>query len=449
MTTPTWQAGRLYPPGSLVRPTAAPAPTFNEVPNGDFEAGNTGWVYDGAFVITNSGDAFTGSWSLEFLGSAFGFHSCEMATDQAVLPGDSITARCQVQQGASSKGQVGGNITIIWMDAAHGFIRGDAGNVVNDGSGGAWHASTVTAVAPANARFAKLAVHVNRVGDNDPLWVDNVEWDYISRAVPEGLVFKAVQPKSGYSAATEPVWPNTTGVQVIDNEVIWEGVLTSRVIWEAQPILLSGAVEPNWPAQAGANVADNTIIWQAVTLRVEDPKCPNSKVVAKAGAKIYAADDDIVPYCATGNPLDWSSPNDAGFLPVGMNQAQGSNPVTLLNQYRKNLAVMSASGFQNWQVDPDPAQIELLDTMEGIGSVYHLAAQPVSNDLFYLSNQGVRTIGLSASANNLNAGDVGMPIDPLIETAMKTAEAAGVMPLSTYLPSKGQYWLIVNRVKTS
>jgi hypothetical protein len=444
MTTPVWQPGRLYPPGSLVQPSTRPAPVFEEIPNGSFEDGSNGWTLDSAFAVT-TGDHFTGTHALEFLGSAGGFHAAPMDTWQAVLPGDTITARCQVQQGASSKGQVGANITIYFVDAAFNPVNPAAwpsGNVVNDASSGAWLPSTVSAVVPAGVAYAKVAIHANRVANNKPLWIDAVEWDYVSRAVPPGLVFRATQATAGYSGATEPTWPNTTGVPVVDNEVTWEGVFTSRVTWQATPVLLSGATEPAWAAQVGANVADGTIIWKAVSLRIEDPKCPNSKIVAKGGGKIYVGDDDIGRYNATGNPRDWSSADDAGFLPVGMNQNRGSNPISLMNLYRKHLVVMTADQFQLWQIDPDPSLNELLDTKEGIGSVYHLAAQPVGDELFYLSNLGVRTVGLSASANNMAAGDIGMPIDPLVQQAMKVADGNATPPLGTYLPSMGQYWLM-------
>src|SRR5690606_22485058 len=164
------------------------------------------------------------------------------------------------------------------------------------------------------------------------------------------------------------------GVQVIDNDVIWEAVLLSRVVYEARPILRSGLTEPDWPESVGAFVVDNTISWETATRQVEE--APNSKVVAITASKVFAADGDIIRYSATVNPLDWSSPDNAGYLPSGLNQ-NGSNDTAVLNIYRSNLVAFSSSTFQNWQVDEDPANMALLDVMEGIGSTWQHAAQPV------------------------------------------------------------------------
>lgn len=106
--------------------------------------------------------------------------------------------------------------------------------------------------------------------------------------------------------------------------------------------------------------------------------------------------------------------------------------------YRGNLAVWSPSTFQVWQVDPDPAVMALLDAMEGIGSMHQQAVQPVSDDLFFLAALGVRTVSIAEGANNLAAGDVGVPIDVLVQAE---ANQPDVEPVASYYPSGGQFWL--------
>jgi hypothetical protein len=110
----------------------------------------------------------------------------------------------------------------------------------------------------------------------------------------------------------------------------------------------------------------------------------------------------------------------------------------VLAPYRSNLAAFNASSFQNWQVDPDPSAMAILDQMDGIGSTYQQAAQPVGTELYYLSQLGVRSVSVAAGSDNLAAGDVGMPIDPLVQAAMAGATST---PRAAYYPSAGQYWL--------
>ncbi len=269
------------------------------------------------------------------------------------------------------------------------------------------------------------------------IYMDTFSWS--SNIVgSSGLIYRAVQPSLGTSGNSEPTWPTTLGVQVVDNTVTWEAVTGVRITYEASPILKSGATEPTWPTEIGGAVSDNTISWIAQTRQVTE--APNSKVVAITASKVFAADEDIIRYSATVNPLDWTSENDAGYLPSGLNQ-YGSNFTAVLNTYRASLVSFSSSTFQNWQVDPDPANMSLLDSMEGIGSIYQQSAQPVAKDLFYLAALGVRTVGISVGSTNLVNGDAGMPIDPLIRAEISTLGLTGYTPRGLYYPSLAQYWL--------
>lgn len=268
-------------------------------------------------------------------------------------------------------------------------------------------------------------------------WSDppNVTLEAVGASIT--LTQGAGEGSSGLSGPSEPIWPTAVGETVADNEVIWEAVGVDSVTWEASSILTSGGVEPTWPTEPSSFVSDNNIAWETVPLRIEDENCPHTKVVAIAASKVFAGDTDIVRFCATLNARDWSSEDDAGFLPSGLQQ-KSQVGVDAMGVYRGNLAVWSASTFQVWQVDPDPSAMALLDAMEGIGSIHQQAVQPVSDDLFFLAALGVRTVSIAEGANNLAAGDVGVPIDTLVQVE---ANAVDVEPVASYYPSAGQYWL--------
>jgi hypothetical protein len=243
--------------------------------------------------------------------------------------------------------------------------------------------------------------------------------------------------EAGTSGYSEPVWPLDIGGTVKDGTVIWIAVAVDSVTWEASSVLTSGSSEPSWPTTPNAFVMDNNIAWETVPLRITDEKCPHSKVVAIAASKIFAGDTDVVRFSATLNARDWSTEDDAGFLPSGLQQ-KSQVGVDAMGVYRGNLAVWSASTFQVWQVDPDPAAMALLDAMEGIGSMHQQAVQPVSDDLFFLAALGVRTVAIAEGTNNLATGDVGVPIDTLVQTEVN---AGDVEPVASYYPGAGQYWL--------
>jgi hypothetical protein len=436
--TAAWVPGKTYVPGSLVRPASAPPVSQTQAINGYFEDGATGWDFSGSCALATSGGYGSPNCCIA-PGSTAGGEALNQAKFYGPA-GTSISATCMIQQGASDVDHTRGYVLIH-------FYRSDdyeigtpiKGNIVNDGRGGAWHPSTGAATFPAETSYARIGIYLYQ-NSADPIWGDNLVVSYAYQ-VPSGLVYKAVQPAPGKSGNGEPTWPLTLGVQVIDNEVIWEAVLATRITWEASPIMRSGATDPVWPTAPGGMVHDGDMDWIAVSSQITDKNCPNSKVVAIMASKVFAADKDIVRFSATVNPLDWTSSQDAGYLPTGLQQAN-SNDMAVLAPYRSNLTAFNASSFQNWQVDPDPSAMSLLDQMDGIGSSAQHAAQPVGNDLFYLSQLGVRSVGIAAGTDSLAAGDVGMSIDVLVRPAV-VADDTTLGPRATYYPSAGQYWLAV------
>lgn len=434
MPTPIWQPGTIYAPGSLVQPASAPPSQPDQVTNGGFESGNTGWTLAAGFSIGQFGNGthFQGTWSLQWdlTGEARAINN--NATE--VVPGQVINANCQVQQGASSSGDAGARVEVLWYDASDDFISASPGNLIDSGSNQTWKQSSVAAVAPANAAFARFSVSAFRTGGGDELWIDNCSWDAIVNGLPDGLVFRAVQAIAGFSGSSEPVWPLSVGLQVVDNEVTWEAVFASRVTWEASPILVSGSYEPVFPEAPNATVADGTILWTAMDWRVT--QAPQSKVVAIGASKIFAADEDIIPFSATVNPLDWTTPEDAGYIPFGFNTF-GATPVTALGLYRSNLVAFNSEAYQMWQIDEDPANMAILDASP-IACLFPKSVQPVSNDLVMCTPEGVRNIGIAGASTNLQAGYFGAQMDPLVLAKIRQ----GLIPFALFWPSMGQYWLI-------
>ena len=454
MAIPVWQPTNLYPTGSIVRSTAdLTGGAFNDVNNGGFETGSLAeWGYQsiGGTVVAQvaNTNARTGLYAFYWPGGPGtgneGGTECYATSEdiQPVSAGLLVTAKGWFRY--NTIGDIDGSqarMYLQWFNAAMAPLGDPTPGTLIKGRGNnnKWVQSTVSGTPPAGAEFVAAAFWVTGRGGKGHVYVDDISWDYTTPDPPEGLVFKAVQPTVGTSGATEPTWPTVNGLQVVDASVTWEALVASRITYRAIPILKSGATEPTpWPTVVGESIPDNTISWQAATRQAVE--APNSKVWAITASKVYAADGDIIEFSATVNPLDWTTPDDAGYLPSGLNQ-NGSNDTAVLNIYRSSLVSFSSTTFQNWQVDPDPANMSLLDVMEGIGSTWQHAAQPVGKDLFYLAALGVRTVGISAGSTNLVNGDVGMPIDPLVREATAVTTANQLDPLGMYYPSLGQYIL--------
>ena len=202
----------------------------------------------------------------------------------------------------------------------------------------------------------------------------------------------------------------------------------------------TAGAEPVWPTPIGATVADNTVVWTCRTFAVTDTNCPHTKEVAKQSEKMYAkgVNATTVRYCKTGDPRDWTTASDAGFLPAGL-YARGSDQVTGLGNFqKKGLVVFFSDNTQVWVTDPDPTLTELTSNIEGVGTIYHRAAGPVSQDLFFLAQNGYRSVSTISITDNLQDTDVGSAIDDLVQASVLTTDD----PISLYYPKLGQFWSI-------
>lgn len=439
MSTPKWQPGTLYQPGALVVPATSNALGNGSLQNGNFESGNSGWTLDAGCAIQNTGGrAYQGTWYGTF-GSWSGANRTIINNVRApVTPGQPIHAAAFVNLDGHSNTNGFVAQRLYWYDSNNILISFSDGAVLK-GGGNNYRQSTVSDAAPAGAAFASTGFVGGSSAAGPVIDIDTVSWNYVFQAPVDALTYEATQANAATSGTSEPVWPLVVGGTVNDGGVTWTAVEFSRLVWEAAAIMTSGAVEPVWPTLVGASVGDNAQIgWVATARQITDVKAPPSKVVVIGAAHVFAGDNDIVPFSAAVNPLDWTTPNDAGYLPTGL-QNYGQNPVAAMALYRGNLMVFNAGGYQSWQIDPDPANMAFLDG-QPVGSTYSKALQAVGNDLLFLSAVGVRNIGIAGASTNLQAAGVGNAVDPLVLAAIK-ALAVGAEPISLYNPGRGQYWL--------
>lgn len=445
--TDQWQANTTYAPGSqVIRATVPPievAPPYN----GNFDGGDVGWTSEDppvappgmhTWAIAFHDSAFTGSQSMRLSQTATQwlkvwrrFYS---ATPIPANPNQTISVWCMIQQGGASAGDAGAKVQIEWLDSELNSLLIEDGNLIDSGRGSEWKKSAVTSTAPAGTAYVRIGATGYQQTDAHVISVDKIQWDYSYRQPFTTFIYTAVQDEDGISGSTEPVWPEAPDTTVADGTVTWQCIYGSSVTWEAFPLLKSGDTEPDWPTSVGASVIDGSIVWTAASRRIADDRCPNTTVVAIAASKIFAADDDIIAYTATVNPLDWSTVDDAGYLPFGL-QTHGANPVSAMGLYRGNLVAFNSAGFQMWQVDQDPQNMALLDAAP-IGSTEARGVKPLQNDLLFLNAVGVRNISIAGASTNLQAGSTGEPIDKLVQPLLKAGEYA---PHSAFWPAYGQY----------
>jgi hypothetical protein len=430
-----WQAGTLYVPGAVVQPSTGQGAFIDAIPNGDFEAGTSGWTFDTPWAISSSGP-FQGSQCAEYTSSSPFTADLIMADPGTVTPGQSVTATAQIQGDSDSTVTLG----LKFYDSGDTLISTVYGTS-NGGLNIAPHyaAATVTATAPATAAGVRVVLTA-ATGSNSARSgrADLVSWNLETPAAVSNFIYEAIQDTAATSASTEPTWPTTEGDTVVDGGVTWQAVGSSIITWTAHPIMESGDTEPTWPTIVGTTVSDGTMAWIATDRRITDPNCPHTKVVCIGASHVFCGDDDIVAYSAAVDPTDWSSSNNAGYLPTGLND-YGDNPVASLCLYRSNLVVSNAGGYQMWQIDPDPTNMSVLDG-EPVPCTQTRSGQPANDDLVFLSPVGIRSIGTAGAAGNLQAGNFGKQVDAVVKELLAQLPS-GVDPLGMFYPGTGQYLL--------
>lgn len=435
-TVTTWAPGTLYSTGAVVQPSTGQGAFIGAIPNGDFEAGNTGWSLDAGWAITGN-LPYQGSNNLFFSHTGAGNFYATMTTFGVVTPGQSVTASCYAE------GDSNGAIYIIlrWYDNTDTHLSDTMSTQHSGGGGsnpGAYSLIQVTGNAPANAVHCRAAVLFTTGSSSARAGrADLVVWNLETPAAVSNFLYEAVQAIPGTSGSAEPTWPTVSGSTVIDNQVTWKAIGTSIITWQAIAIMQSGGSQPTFPTLIGGSVSDGNMSWTATNRQITDSKCPDTTAVALAASHVFAGDTDICDFSAAVDPTDWSSANNAGYLPTGLNN-YGANPIKVLALYRSNLMVINAGGYQMWQVDPDPANMALLDA-QPVGSIYTRAAQSVANDLLFLTEVGVRNISTAGASANMQVGNTGQPIDPIVVAQLKLGTYD---PISLYYPGRGQYWLI-------
>lgn len=177
--------GDTLPPGSSLYidgdevVVAWPAYTETSAPifNGDFEQGDVGWLKGAGWTIENSGGGNDGFGAKVAVYRGQGESFLEAAAYfPAQLQG--FAGKVNVQQGASSAGNVGAGIGVRYYDADHQLVATQLGRFIDSGSKGAWHWSEGDFSVPGAVAYLRPVVRGYRRRENKPLWVDDASWEY-------------------------------------------------------------------------------------------------------------------------------------------------------------------------------------------------------------------------------------------------------------------------------
>lgn len=146
-------------------------------------------------------------------------------------------------------------------------------------------------------------------------------------------------------------------------------------------------------------------------------------------------------FSALGNSAKFNDLEGIGNGNISLANNQGiSEDLTAMVLYKNRMAVFSPNSVQIWQVDSNPENYVLLQTLQSTGTEAPFSVQALGMlDALYLSG-GVRS--LQAKETSLDAAvlDIGSPIDQLIIASIDAGTAQS-SACSVVEPVSKQYWL--------
>lgn len=149
------------------------------IPNADFELGDTQWIKGPGWSIVQNDvnddpNTTSSQWTAKYADQG-GNVELRNAVRVAVTAGQSITASCRVQQGASSEGNAGAAVRLFFQPVSGAEVMRE-GNLVDSGSNSQWRTSTLNTTAPFTGTV-QIGCRGKRHRQNKPLWVDNFAWN--------------------------------------------------------------------------------------------------------------------------------------------------------------------------------------------------------------------------------------------------------------------------------
>ena len=158
--------------------------------------------------------------------------------------------------------------------------------------------------------------------------------------------------------------------------------------------------------------------------------------------KMYALSDSLLHYSATNDPNEW---NDfalgAGFINLS-NNASGSEDLQAMANYFDNVAVFAKQAIQIWFVDADDTKNLQVQVLGNTGTFApNSVVEFGDNDVFYLSNSGIRSLRARDSSNAAFVGDIGNPIDDEVVQSIQADISVAEDATAILNPIDGRYML--------
>lgn len=256
----------------------------------------------------------------------------------------------------------------------------------------------------------------------------------------------------GCQAAHQPIWWDGSGQfeYLVDQNTQWATSVTKALGDIVVPTTPNGyyyecttagdthgSTEPIWPTTIGNPVVDNTATW---TTR----EIPKSNVLLYAFGRAWIADangktiyysDLLIPSAFdTGFTTEVGS---AGSINLDTVWPGSNDTITSLAVHNNNLIIFCENSIVIYSSADDVINLALVEVINSNGCVARDSVQTIGNDIFYLSNDGVRSLSRTVIQDNMPLTEISLNIRDDLVTSINSGTLAAVQ--STYNDEEGFY----------
>ncbi len=143
------------------------------------------------------------------------------------------------------------------------------------------------------------------------------------------------------------------------------------------------------------------------------------------------------------SPTKWTTDATGAFFIDMSTQAAGSEALSALTTYQQYVAVFAERVVQIWDFASDPNNNKLRQVLRNVGTASPRSVTDFGDaDLFFLDESGLRSLRARDSSNAAATSDIGVPIDSLITTKLRTLTSDQRQRIIGLIePTDGRFWL--------
>jgi hypothetical protein len=172
-----------------------------------------------------------------------------------------------------------------------------------------------------------------------------------------------------------------------------------------------------------------------------------TRYVRTIGTKEYTLSESDLQFSSVGDPLDWDGATSGvgyGFIDTS-SYTSGSEDLTAVVEFNDGAAVFSQRTVQIWHLEADPDNNVLRQRLRNTGtSCPKSITQYGDNDIFYLDENGLKSLRAANSSSAASTYGVGVKADPLIVAKLRSlTEDERSLVVGLIEPGAGNFWLIV------